>query len=92
LFTSCDVKDYNFAVFCCKQLFASILILNQIKGLAMLKSDVIAYYGGVRAVAEALKLSTQAVTAWKTIIPEVNAWRIYSLTKGELTIDQALYA
>lgn len=57
----------------------------------MLKSDVIAYYGGVRAVAEALKLSTQAVTAWKTIIPEVNAWRIYSLTKGELTIDQALY-
>ena len=42
--------------------------------------------------AEYAKLSTQAVTAWKTIIPEVNAWRIYSLTKGELTIDQALYA
>jgi hypothetical protein len=57
----------------------------------MLKSDVIAYYGGVRAVAEALKLSTQAVTAWKTIIPEVNAWRIYSLTKGDLKINQALY-
>jgi DNA-binding transcriptional regulator Cro len=58
----------------------------------MLKSDVIAYYGGIRAVAEALKLSTQAVTAWKALIPEINAWRIYSLTKGELTINQALYA
>jgi len=58
----------------------------------MLKSDVIAYYGGVRAVAEALKLSTQAVTAWKTIIPEVNAWRIFSITKGEMKIDQSLYA
>jgi hypothetical protein len=58
----------------------------------MLKSDVIAYYGGVRAVAEALKLSTQAVTAWKAIIPEVNAWRIFSITKGEMKIDQSLYA
>ena len=58
----------------------------------MLKSDVIAYYGGVRAVAEALKLSTQAVTAWKTVIPEVNAWRIFSITKGEMKIDQSLYA
>ena len=57
----------------------------------MLKSDVIAYFGGVRAVAEALKLSTQAVTAWKTIIPEVNAWRIFSITKGALPINQALY-
>jgi len=58
----------------------------------MLKSDVIAYYGGIRAVAEALKLSTQAVTAWKTVIPEVNAWRIFSITKGEMKIDQSLYA
>lgn len=58
----------------------------------MLKADVIAYYGGVRAVAEALKLSTQAVTAWKTVIPEVNAWRIFSITKGEMKIDQSLYA
>jgi len=58
----------------------------------MLKSDVIAYYGGVRAVAEALKLSTQAVTAWKAVIPEVNAWRIFSATKGEMKIDQSLYA
>ena len=58
----------------------------------MLKADVIAYYGGVRAVAEALKLSTQAVTAWKAIIPEVNAWRIFSITKGEMKIDQSLYA
>ena len=58
----------------------------------MLKADVIAYFGGVRAVAEALKLSTQAVTAWKTIIPEVNAWRIFSITKGEMKIDQSLYA
>ena len=58
----------------------------------MLKSDVIAYFGGVRAVAEALKLSTQAVTAWKTIIPEVNAWRIYSMTKGALKIDEKMYA
>jgi len=58
----------------------------------MLKADVIAYYGGVRAVAEALKLSTQAVTAWKTVIPEVNAWRIFSITKGGMKIDQSLYA
>lgn len=58
----------------------------------MLKADVIAYYGGVRAVAEALKLSTQAVTAWKTVIPEVNAWRIFSITKGEMKINQSLYA
>ena len=58
----------------------------------MLKTDVIAYFGGVRAVAEALKLSTQAVTAWKTIIPEVNAWRIFSLTKGALKIDEKMYA
>ena len=58
----------------------------------MLKSDVIAYYGGVRAVAEALKLSTQAVTAWKAVIPEVNAWRIFSLTKGVLQMNESLYA
>ena len=58
----------------------------------MLKADVIAYFGGVRAVAEALKLSTQAVTAWKTVIPEVNAWRNFRLTKGALKIDEAMYS
>jgi hypothetical protein len=66
-------------------------MFNQIKRLHMLKSDVIAYFGGVRAVAEALKLSTQAVTEWKAIIPEVNAWRIYSMTKGALKIDEKMY-
>jgi hypothetical protein len=43
----------------------------------MKTNDVLTHFGGKRATAEALGLSTQAVQAWKTI----QAWRIDRLTK-----------
>ena len=67
------------------------LYLNEIKGLHMKTNDVLTHFGGKRATAEALGLSTQAVQAWKTIIPQKQAWRIDRLTNGVLKIDEALY-
>lgn len=58
-----------------------------------MKTDqVLAYFGGKRETAEALGLSTQAVQAWKTIIPQVQAWRIDRMTNGALKIDESLYS
>ena len=42
----------------------------------MKTNDVLTHFGGKRATAEALGLSTQAVQAWKSIIPQKQAWRI----------------
>ena len=67
------------------------LFLNEIKGLRMKTNDVLTHFGGKRATAEALGLSTQAVQAWKSIIPQKQAWRIDRLTNGVLKIDEALY-
>jgi hypothetical protein len=57
----------------------------------MKTEDVLAYFGGKRETAAALGLSTQAVQAWKLVIPEKQAWRIDRLTNGVLKIDEALY-
>tara|TARA_R110000868_G_scaffold28428_3_gene106637 strand:+ start:414 stop:617 length:204 start_codon:yes stop_codon:yes gene_type:complete len=58
----------------------------------MKTKDVLAHFGGKRATATALGLSTQAVQGWKLIIPQKQAWRLDRMTNGVLKIDETLYA
>ncbi|WIX34126.1 Cro/CI family transcriptional regulator [Salinicola sp. JS01] len=56
----------------------------------MRKSQVIAYFGGVTATAEALELTTQAVSMWPEVVPRVRQWQIEVLTGGELRAQRKL--
>lgn len=57
----------------------------------MLKKDVIAHYGTQRAVALALGISDAAVSQWKAVIPEKDAYRLQVLTDGQLKCDGDAY-
>ena len=57
----------------------------------MYKTDVLRYYGTKTAVAQTLKTSSSAVTQWKEIIPEKQAYRLQILTNGDLTVNPTLY-
>ncbi|QEY25813.1 Cro/CI family transcriptional regulator [Neisseria zalophi] len=57
----------------------------------MLTKDVIDFYGTKIAVARALGISPSAVTQWKEIVPEKQAYRIQGLTGGKLKINPQLY-
>jgi transcriptional repressor of cell division inhibition gene dicB len=57
----------------------------------MLKKIVINYFKSPKKVADALMISPAAVSQWREIIPEKNAYRIQELTKGELKVDPKLY-
>lgn len=50
----------------------------------MRKQDVIAHFGSGRAVAKALGISDSAVSQWKELIPEKDAYRIQVLTEEKL--------
>lgn len=53
----------------------------------MKKSDVIAHFGSVSAVADALKIRGAAVSQWGETIPALRAYEIERITNGALTVD-----
>ena len=57
----------------------------------MLKSDVIAHFGDLKNIANALGISVSAVSQWGDIIPEKNAYRLQDITDRKLKFDRSLY-
>ncbi len=57
----------------------------------MRKQDVIAHFGSQRAVAKALRISDAAVSQWCKIIPEKDAYRLESITNGQLKYQEYMY-
>lgn len=57
----------------------------------MLKNNVIAHFGKLENVAKALSISVAAVSQWKDVIPEKNAYLLQEITNGKLKIDRELY-
>lgn len=53
----------------------------------MLKSDVIAYFGSIRATADAVNVSYQAVHHWPELIYKGRASEIEIKTRGNLKVD-----
>jgi hypothetical protein len=58
----------------------------------MRKDLVIEHFGSPRAVAEALDITVQAVSAWGPLVPESSAYKIESVTRRKLKVDPADYA
>ncbi|MCP9270430.1 Cro/CI family transcriptional regulator [Xenorhabdus sp. XENO-1] len=57
----------------------------------MYKSSVVDFYGSQRKIARALGISDQAVSHWKSVIPEKAALRLERITSGALKYDASLY-
>lgn len=57
----------------------------------MKKKQVIDHFGTQRAVARALGISDAAVSQWKEIIPEKDAYRLEIVTAGALKYQEKSY-
>lgn len=57
----------------------------------MIKSDVIAHFGDLKNIANALGISVSAVSQWGDIIPEKNAYRLQDITDRKLKVDRSFY-
>lgn len=57
----------------------------------MKKADVYLHFGGCRATARALSITSASVAAWGDVIPKGRAYEIQALTEGALTVDLSLY-
>ncbi|CAH3441023.1 Cro/CI family transcriptional regulator [Phytobacter diazotrophicus] len=57
----------------------------------MLKKDVVQHFGSQRAIAKALGLSESAVSQWRDVIPEKDAFKIEKMTSGVLRREPELY-
>ena len=57
----------------------------------MKTKDAVQFYGGRRAVAEALGLSTQSVFQWRDKVPLASAYRLQVITGGKLLVQISLY-
>ena len=57
----------------------------------MEKQKVVDHYGSPSKVAQALKVSRQAVAQWEEIIPEASAMKLHLITNGKLEYDPELY-
>lgn len=57
----------------------------------MYKKDVLNYYGTLVKLAEILKISPSAISQWKDIIPERQAYRLQRLSNNALTVNPGLY-
>lgn len=57
----------------------------------MYKKDVLNYYGTLVKLAEILKISPSAISQWKDIIPERQAYRLQRLSNNVLTVNPELY-
>lgn len=57
----------------------------------MFKKQVIDHFGTQRAIAKALGISDAAVSQWKEVIPEKDAYRLQVVTDGALKYDETAY-
>ena len=57
----------------------------------MLVSDALEIFGTKAAIAEILGISSSAVTQWKEVVPEKQAYRLARFTRGKLKVDVAFY-
>lgn len=57
----------------------------------MRKSQVLEHFKTQIAVAEALEISSAAVSKWPELIPELQAARLERLTEGKLQYDPDQY-
>jgi hypothetical protein len=57
----------------------------------MTKTEAVAHTNSVRALAEMLEITVQAVYDWPEIIPEAMAARLEKLTEGQLAYDHIFY-
>lgn len=57
----------------------------------MYKEEVIKHYGTIVKVAEILNISPAAISQWKKIIPEKQAYRLQRLSNNSLIVDPKLY-
>lgn len=58
----------------------------------MTVKEVLDYFGGMRATAEAVGVRFQSVHQWKTDdkVPEGRQWQIQALSASQLTVDPEL--
>jgi DNA-binding transcriptional regulator YdaS (Cro superfamily) len=57
----------------------------------MLKKDVVQHFGSQRAIAKALGLSESAISQWRDVIPEKDAFKIEKMTSGALRLEPSFY-
>lgn len=58
----------------------------------MYKRDVLSHYGTLVELAKILNISPSAISQWKEIIPERQAYRIQRLSGNVLTVNPELYS
>jgi DNA-binding transcriptional regulator YdaS (Cro superfamily) len=57
----------------------------------MRTEQAVEYFGSQAAIAAALEISRAAVSKWGDVVPEGSAYKLESLTDGELKVDRDLY-
>lgn len=57
----------------------------------MYKEDVLNYHGTLVKLAEVLKISPSAISQWKEIIPERQAYRLQHISNNALIVNTELY-
>lgn len=57
----------------------------------MYKEDVLNYYGTLVKLAEVLKISPSAISQWKKIIPEKQAYKLQRISNNALIVNPELY-
>lgn len=57
----------------------------------MLKTDVLRYFGSKSATAQMLAVTPSAISQWKEVIPEKQAYKIEKISNGELKVNPNFY-
>lgn len=57
----------------------------------MKAQDVFEHFGGIRAAAEALGMTTQALYAWGEEVPRTRQAHVEAATKGKVKRDKPVY-
>lgn len=57
----------------------------------MYKKDVLNHYGTAVRLAKILKISPSAISQWRDIIPERQAYKIQRLSNNALVVNPLLY-
>jgi DNA-binding transcriptional regulator YdaS (Cro superfamily) len=57
----------------------------------MKTKDAVQFYGGRRAVAEAIGISVQSVAQWRERVPLGSAYKLQVATKGKLLVNISMY-
>jgi DNA-binding transcriptional regulator YdaS (Cro superfamily) len=56
----------------------------------MKKQDVLSHFGGVKATANALGITSQAVSQWGEIVPKDSQKTIFIVTNGALAMSKGV--